>query len=493
MFSLSTETRIKITVDFMIISMNSGIPIIQMYSSRHMNNLLLHTYYSSKKRISYNNNLTKQIHNRFIHNQINSTTNHRHHINFCMSSSNISSNTRNVRYYKKSKADLKKDFYDVLGVSKTASKDEIKKKYRELAKKYHPDLNKDDRNAAQMFQDVSEANEILTNDEKRTLYDTYGHAGVDPSYQQQQQQGNPFAGFGGFQGSGGFRVHTSGGQINAEDIFDFFEQTMGGQARRGVGKDVQTVIKLTFLEAVHGCKKDINFDYFIKDPANNNIKNKTQVKKIRKTKSVKIDIPAGVDTGIVMRVQQQGADGDPGYPAGDLLVQLEVTSDPYFKRQDNDIYVDVPINIAQAVLGAKVDVLTLDGMVSMKIPPGTQPDDVLVLKNKGIKYINANKKGNQHVTLKVKIPNKVTEIQKKLINDFCYGESKVNDSSKSTSDDSNTTTSSGSNGTDDNNNKTNSSFTIEQAWKRIKDYWSSNDSDVSNNKDEKQNNASNKI
>lgn len=493
-----------------MISMNSVIPIRKMmYSSKHTNNLLLRKYQSCKKIINDNNNLTKQIHYRYMHYHINSTTNqfhnhHNHFINNHKCNSNISSS--NVRYYKKTKADLKKDFYDVLGVSKTASKDEIKKKYRELAKKYHPDLNKDDKNAAQMFQDVSEANEILTNDDKRTLYDTYGHAGVDPSYasdyQQQQQQGNPFAGFSGFQGSGGFRVHTSGGQINAEDIFDFFEQTMGGQSRRGIGKDVQTIIKLTFLEAVHGCKKDINFDYFIKDPAN---KNKTQVKKIRKTKSVKIDIPAGVDTGIVMRVQQQGADGDPGYPAGDLLVQLEVTSDPYFKRQDNDIYVDVPINIAQAVLGAKVDVLTLDGMVAMKIPPGTQPDDVLILKNKGIKYINVNKKGNQHVTLKIKIPNKVTENQKKLITDFCYGETKVNESSKSgtnkstsdNSDDSNTTTSSGSSSTDDNknnNDKINSSFTIDQAWKRIKDYWSSNDSNnTSNNKDDKQNNASNKI
>lgn len=481
--------------------MNSVVPLRQMYLSRHMNNLLLHNYHLSKKIINNNNNITKQIKYRYMHYQINSTTNQHHchhHKNSYKCNDNYNSfNSSNIRYYKKSKADLKKDFYDVLGVSKTASKDEIKKKYRELAKKYHPDLNKDDKNAALMFQDVSEANEILTNDEKRTLYDTYGHAGVDPSYatdyQQQQQQGNPFAGFGGFQGGGGFRVHTSGGQINAEDIFDFFEQTMGGQARRGIGKDIQTVIKLTFLEAVHGCKKDINFDYFIKDPANN-IKNKTQAKKIRKTKSVKIDIPAGVDTGIVMRVQQQGADGDPGYAAGDLLVQLEVTSDPYFKRQDNDIYVEVPINIAQAVLGAKVDVLTLDGMVTMKIPPGTQPDDVLVLKNKGIKYINVNKKGNQHVTLKIKIPNKVTENQKKLINDFCYGETKVDDSSKSdkstsdSGDDSNTTSSSS---TDDNknNDKTNSSFTIDQAWKRIKDYWSSNDS----NKDDNQKNASNKI
>jgi len=364
-----------------------------------------------------------------------------------------------------------------------------------LAKKYHPDLNKDDRNAAQMFQDVSEANEVLTNDEKRQLYDTYGHAGVDPSYasNQQQQQGNPFAGFSGFQG-GGFRVHTSGGQINAEDIFDFFEQTMGGgSTRRGIGKDVQTVLKLTFLEAVHGCRKDINIEYFIKDSNNK----KTPVKKIRKTKSVKIDIPAGVDNGLVMRVQQQGAEGDPGYPAGDLLVQLEVISDPYFKRQDNDIYVDVPINISQAVLGAKVDVLTLDGMVAMKIPPGTQPDDVLVLKNKGIKFININKKGSQHVTLKIKIPSKVTEKQKQLINEFCYGESKIDDNnnnknnnnSGSSDDNTNNTTSSSSN-----NDKSNSSFTIDQAWKRIKDYWSQNTSSSDNStKDDKHSNASNKI
>lgn len=144
------------------------------------------------------------------------------------------------------------------------------------------------------------------------------------------------------------QVHTQGGgQVDAEDLMDFFNQAMGG-APRGAGRDVQTAVRLTFFEAAHGCSKEVNFEYFVRDPSSPNANNRrSQPKKIRKTRNVKLDIPAGVDTGITMRMKGQGAEGDPGFPAGDLLVQLEVLEDPYFKRSDNDVFVEVPISVTQ--------------------------------------------------------------------------------------------------------------------------------------------------
>jgi DnaJ-class molecular chaperone len=238
----------------------------------------------------------------------------------------------------------KRDYYDVLGVSKSASKDEIKKKFRELAKKYHPDLNKDDKNAAKMFQEVSEAYEILEDDNKRKQYDAFGHAGVDPNFAG-HGGGDPFAGFrgggfGGF-GNGGFRVHTTD-DMGAQDIFDLFAQAMGGM--RGPGQDVQTQLKISFLEAVNGCKKRVNYEYFIREPVPGN---KKAFQKVRKTKSLNVDIPPGVEDGISIRIEGQGAEGMQGYPSGDLYVNLQVDVDPYFKRKGNDIFVELPINVAQ--------------------------------------------------------------------------------------------------------------------------------------------------
>lgn len=134
--------------------------------------------------------------------------------------------------------------------------------------------------------------------------------------------------------------------MNAEDLMDFFEQAMGGGFSRGAGRDIQTAVRLTFFEAVHGCTKDVNFEYMVKDPSSDSNR-RAPPRKIRKTKSVKLDIPPGVDTGITMRMKGQGAEGDPGFAAGDLLVQLEVQQDPYFKRNDSDVHVEVPITITQ--------------------------------------------------------------------------------------------------------------------------------------------------
>lgn len=242
----------------------------------------------------------------------------------------------------------KKDYYEVLGISKSASKDEIKKRFRELAKKYHPDLNKDDKNAEKKFQEVSEAYEVLEDDNKRKQYDAFGHAGVDPNFNG-GQGGDPFAGFrnggfggfGGF-GNGGFRVHTSSGAMNVDDVFDFLEQAMG--ASRGAGQDVQTNVQLSFLEAVNGCTKNVNYEYFIREPLPGN---KRQFQKVRKSKSVSIDIPPGVETGVAMRVQSKGAEGMNGLPPGDLLVNIVVEEDPYFKRERNDVHVEVPLTTSQ--------------------------------------------------------------------------------------------------------------------------------------------------
>lgn len=323
------------------------------------------------------------------------------------------------RCYHSTRQVSKKDYYEVLGVPRSATKDEIKKKFRELAKKYHPDLNKDDKTAEKKFQEVSEAYEVLEDDNKRKQYDAFGHAGVDG--QAGAGGGDPFAGFrggfggfGGF-GGGGFRVHTTSGDIDAEDIFEMFSQAMGG-GMRGAGQDVQTQIRLSFLEAVNGCSKNISYEYFIKEPVAGN---KRSYQKVRKSRTLAVDIPPGVESGISMRIAGKGGEGMPGYPSGDLFVNLVVDDDPYFVREGNDVHVNVPVSLSQAILGGEVDVLTLDGMVSLKIQPGTQPETQLMMRGKGIRHVNnPGRRGNQIVHVKVKIPTKLTDKQKKLIEEF---------------------------------------------------------------------------
>ena len=302
----------------------------------------------------------------------------------------------------------KEDFYKVLGISKGADKAEIKKSYRNMAKKYHPDLNKDDKNAEAKFREVSEAYEVLGDAEKRQRYDNYGHAGVDGNG---GGGGDPFGGFGGAQGFGGFGG-GGGQQMNPEDIFDFLNQAMGGGGRRGGGQDVETVIRISFLEAVNGCTKDLSFAYNVPIMLRGE-------KRQRKSKTVSVDIPAGVDNNIQMRVQGKGGEGASGMPAGDLFVRLQVEEDPYFKREGINIKTELPISFAQAALGAQVDVLTLDGMVKMKIKPGTQPGTTMLLRNKGIKHVQQSfHKGNQYVTLNVKVPTSLDEKQREILEEF---------------------------------------------------------------------------
>jgi molecular chaperone DnaJ len=249
----------------------------------------------------------------------------------------------------------KRDYYEVLGVPRNASKDEIKKKFRELAKKYHPDLNKNDKSAEKKFQEVNEAYEILEDDAKRKNYDSFGHAGVDPNFAG-ADGGNPFGGFGGNPfggfgfggfggGGGGFRVHTTtNGDLDAEEIFEFFNQAMGGGVR-GSGQNVQTQVTISFLEAVNGCSKKISYEYFVKEPVSNGRTKSFQ--KIRKSRTLSVDIPPGVESGVTLQVSGKGGEGLPGYPPGDLYVSLMVQDDPYFHREGYDVHVNIPISIAQ--------------------------------------------------------------------------------------------------------------------------------------------------
>ena len=331
-----------------------------------------------------------------------------------------------VRHF--SSGSQKRDFYEVLGVSRSATKAEIKKSYYKLAKQYHPDSNKGDDKAADKFKEVTEAYEILSDDEQRQRYDQFGHAGVDPSFAGGgfggPGGGDPFAGFG--QGAGGFNFgdgsfHFSsnmgggpGGQaeIDPEELFDMF---FGGGRRsrpRGPrrGSDLQMHVKLSFKEAVFGAKKDLHLRYQTVNRQTGEI--------VNKDKEVTVDTPPGIDTGMNIRLTGQGAEGDPGAPPGNLLVQVIVEEDDYFHRDGFDVHTEVPISFTQAILGGTVDVQTLTGTVEMKIPKGCQPDTKLMLRGKGIQQLHGAGKGNQVVHLKLEIPKEVTKRQEELLREF---------------------------------------------------------------------------
>jgi molecular chaperone DnaJ len=319
----------------------------------------------------------------------------------------------------------KEDFYKTLGVNKGDDKGTIKKAYFKLAKKYHPDTNKDDKQADEKFKKVTEAYETLSDDKQRNLYDTYGHAGVDPNSGFGQQGGNPFGGggnpFGGgggnpfgdgsfhFQGGGG-----PGGQTDPEDLFDAF---FGGGRRRPRGpqrgSDLQMHINLSFKDAVFGTKQDLDLRYQIRD----NATGRTEVKE----RTVECVIPAGIDTGMNLRLGGQGAEGDPGAPRGDLMVTVIVEEDEYFHREGADVHVEVPISVTQAILGGSVDVKTLTGEAELTIPKGCQPEAKMVMRGKGIPHLNGRgrgRKGNQIVHLKIEIPKNITTRQEELLREF---------------------------------------------------------------------------
>lgn len=299
------------------------------------------------------------------------------------------------------------DYYKVLGIDKTATPEEIKKAYRKLARKYHPDLNPNDKEANKLFQQINEANEALSDPEKRKKYDEYGeHWKNADQFEQakQSQRGqqsyqhsqNPFGG----SASGGYTAEDFGGG----DFSDFFESMFGGSAgRQGrsqvkyKGHDYQAELKLNLLDAYQTQKQTITVN----------------------GKNLRITIPAGIADGQVIKLTGQGGPGTNGGPNGDLYITLSITEHPIFKRLNDDIYINKEIDLYTAVLGGEVMVDTLDGKVKLKVTAGTQNGTKVRLKNKGFPvYKKEGNFGNLFVTYIVKIPEALTEKQKELFEEL---------------------------------------------------------------------------
>lgn len=351
----------------------------------------------------------------------------------------------------------KKDYYDVLGVSRDADQKEIKKAYRKLAKKYHPDMNKDDPEASEKFKEISEAYEVLSDEDKRARYDQYGHSGIN----QEDFNFDDFAqgGFGGF-----------------DDIFDMF---FGGGARgRGQrssrrtqrkGSDLQYKLEIDFEEAAFGAKKEITiprtencdncngtgakpgtdkrtcpkcdgrgqvrttqqtpFGQFAQTRTCDRCEGRGEIfstpcpecngkGKVRRHRNITVNIPAGVKDGNKLRLANEGQAGEGNAPSGDLYVIIKVREHEIFDRKGDDLYCEVPISIIQATLGDEIKVPTLDGKVKFTIPEGTQPGRTFRLKNKGIEHLNGYGRGDLYIKPKICVPKNLNDEQKELLMKF---------------------------------------------------------------------------
>ena len=357
----------------------------------------------------------------------------------------------------------KRDYYEVLGVQKTASADDIKKAYRSLARKYHPDLHPDDKDCAEKFKEVNEAYEVLSDPSKKERYDQFGHAGVDPNY-----------GSGGFGGGAGFNPFGDMGDIFENLFGGGFGGGFGGSTRARAdaprrGQDIDTTVTIEFMEACMGVKRDIKINRLDKCPdckgtgASAGSTPQTcpecggrgQVKvaqrtpfgvissqkpctkcggkgkivsnpcskcggngRVRVSKSLSVDIPAGIDDGQMLRVSGLGDAGVNGGPSGNLNVGVRVKNHPLFERDEYDIHCEIPITYAQAVMGDELVVPTIDGNVKYSIGEGTQTGTVFRLKGKGVKKLQRSERGDQYVKVYVEVPKNLDKKQKELLKEF---------------------------------------------------------------------------
>lgn len=349
----------------------------------------------------------------------------------------------------------KRDYYEVLGVSKSADKAEIKKAYRKVAMKYHPDKNPDNKEAEEKFKEASEAAEILLNEEKKSRYDQFGHAGVNG------QGGGGFGG-GGFQGGDFGDLGDMFGDIFG-DMFGGQGQRRGGQgrgrSRARRGEDLDLRVNITFEEAAFGIEKEVSI-------VKNIIKEGTTAKtcttcnghgevrrqqgfftiaqpchacggtgeiaeRVKKKSTLSVKIPAGIDHGQRLKLNQEGEPGTHGGPNGDLYVQVLLTEHDFFEREGFDVYCEVPITFSQAALGATVEVPTLGGKVEVSIPAGTQSGKKMRLKAKGIQRLGSYGQGDQIISIEVETPSKLSDEQRKLFEELALLEhTKTNPMSK---------------------------------------------------------------
>lgn len=355
-------------------------------------------------------------------------------------------------------ADNKRDYYEVLGIQKGASEDEIKKAFKKKAREFHPDLHPDDPTCEEKFKEVNEAYEVLSNAEKRQRYDQFGHAGVDPSY-----GGGDMGGFGGFGDMGDILENIFGG-------FGF----SGGSSRSSAnsprrGADISESIVINFMDSCTGKKQELKISRMaVCDSCNGSgadggtsaeicpdcqgrgsvkvtqrtpfgaisstkpcphcggkgkiIKNPCGKCKgagrIRAAKTVSFDIPAGIADGQTIRLSGQGDCGVNGGPSGDLNVTISVKSHPLFTREGYDIHCEIPVTYTQAVLGDEITVPTIDGNVKYNISEGTQTGTVFRLKGKGVQKLHRSDRGNQYVKINVEVPKNLTKKQKELLKAF---------------------------------------------------------------------------
>ena len=304
------------------------------------------------------------------------------------------------------------DYYKILGVDKNASQDDVKKAFRKLARKYHPDLNPNDPSAKDKFQEINEANEVLSDPEKRKKYDEYGehwkHADeFEAQKKARQHAGAGGGGFSGFGGDGGSYWYSSDGEGfsggDAGGFSDFFESMFGhrgGGGRGGSGfrgQDFNAELHLSLRDAAQTHKQVLNVN----------------------GKQVRITIPAGVADGQVIKLKGYGGEGINGGPAGDLYITFRIAEDPVFKRLGDDLYVDVEVDLYTAVLGGEKVVDTLEGKVKLKIKPETQNGTKVRLKGKGFPiYKKEGQFGDLIVTYSVKIPTSLTDRQKELFREL---------------------------------------------------------------------------
>ena len=356
-------------------------------------------------------------------------------------------------------AEQKRDYYEVLGVSKSATEDELKKAYRKLAKQYHPDLHPNDKEAEAKFKELNEAYAVLSDSNSRAKYDQFGHAGVDPNY------GAGAGSWGGFEG--GFADFDLG------SIFDTFFGGGGSARPRNngpqKGESLRASIMVSFEEAAFGCEKEITVNRLetceecggtgcakgttaevcSECHGTGSVRTQRQTPmgvfsstttcrkcngtgkiishpckvckgsgSVRRQRKISVHIPAGIDDGQVISLRGQGNGGKRGGPAGDLLISVGVRPHPLFKREGNSVFCEAPITFTQAALGAELEIPTIDGKVKYTLPEGTQTGTTFRLRGKGIPNLQGKGRGDQYVTVVVEVPKNLTNDQKEKLRRF---------------------------------------------------------------------------
>ncbi len=308
----------------------------------------------------------------------------------------------------------KRDYYEVLGVTRKAEPDELKKAYRKLAMQFHPDKNPNDKKAEERFKELSEAYDVLSDPQKKQTYDQFGHMGAQGGFRPGQ---SPFEGFGGRPGGQGFGGYNSAGfDPNSESFQDVFGDIFSdvfGNARRGPGgpksarargADLKYTLNISFEDAALGCEKTISF-----------VRHRGTKEESAK---LSVSVPAGVKPGQRLKLTGEGDSAAGGGAIGDLFVIINILDHPLFRRVENDIYLDLPLSFVDATLGVTVEVPTLTGRASLKVPPGTPSGQIFRLRSKGFTSVAGSETGDMLVKVQIDVPRELSDAEKDSLRRF---------------------------------------------------------------------------